>query len=262
MKKILKLILIAFVVLGASCSKSEDNNTPNLNVSIVGGKHFPKKIIRIDRGNKKDVETYEITNGKIMKVTYEFFENDVLTRTSSLIYEYEGDLLKRKRNGDGSLYEEYTYTNGKLTRLYATDEGTTNYEYDNKGRLSKMTLTRGSYPTKYYNIEYLSNGIIRVTSKRESRIETFTSTIVNGNIIKNEEDGEITTYEYDNKNNPMHNDFYKTINPDYFFDAENSMNNVLKEIKTDKNSIYTIEYNTSDYPTKITAGDSVDIYEY
>lgn len=262
MKKKLKLILIAFVVLGASCSKSEDNNTPYSNISIVGGKHFPKKITHIDRENRKDVETYEITNGKIMKVTYEFFENDILTRTSSLTYEYEGDLLKRKRNGDGSLYEEYTYTNGKLTRLYDTDEGTTDFEYDNRGRLSKITLTSNFYPTKYYNIEYLNDTMIKVTSKRESRIETFTLTIVNGNLIKDEEDGEISTYEYDNKNNPKHNDFYKTINPDYFFDAGNSINNVFKRIKADKTSIYTIEYNTSDYPTKITSGDSVDIYEY
>ena len=260
MKKILKLILIAFVVLGASCSKSEDNNTPNLNVSIVGGKHFPKKIIRINRGNKKDVETYEITNGKIMKVTYEFFENDVLTRKSSLIYEYEGDLLKRKRNGDGSLYEEYTYTNGKLTKLYAIDKGTTNYEYDNKGRLSKLTHISRFNNESQMNFEYLSDTKIKVISNGNSRTETYIETFVDGNLLR-EEGKDNIVYEYDNKNNPFHNDFQKVILPEYFLEAEYSKNNI-KKIIDNRENIYTIEYNTSDYPTKIIAGDSVDIYEY
>lgn len=260
MRKILNLILIALVVLGASCSKSEDNNTPNSNISIVGGKHFPKKIIRIDKGNKKDVETYEIVNGKIMKVTYEFFENDILTRKSSLTYEYEGDLLKRKRKGDGSIYEEYTYTNGKLTKLYAIDEGTTNYEYDNKGKLSKMTHISRSNNESQMNFEYLSDTKIKVISNRNSETRTYIKTIVDGNLLKEEGEDNIV-YEYDNRNNPLHNDFQKAILPEYFLQAKYSKNNI-RRIIDNREIVYTIEYNTSDYPTKITAGDSIDIYEY
>lgn len=262
MKSILKLAVIALAVLVSSCGKSDDNATKTVTdgtVNIVGGKHFPKKEIWF-KGSEKEETTYEVVNGKITKKIYKFTGSN-RTKEIITIYQYEGNLLKRKLNEKGKVTDEYTYSNGKLTKLVA-DEETFEYEYDNKGRLNKVTAYTNINDKHISKLEYISDSVIKETDYRgDVSIYTFS----NGNLIKSEEHKGILTYEYDNKNNWKHNDFFKTIEPDYILKSDYSRNNVIRWTdgyrKSEQHN--TIEYNSAGYPIKITSSEGeVTQYEY
>ena len=262
MKSILKLAVIALAVLVSSCGKSDDNATKTVTdgtVNIVGGKHFPKKEIWF-KGSEKEETTYEVVNGKITKKIYKFTGSN-RTKEIITIYQYEGNLLKRKLNEKGKVTDEYTYLNGKLTKLVA-DEETFEYEYDNKGRLNKVTAYTNINDKHISKLEYISDSVIKETDYRgDVSIYTFS----NGNLIKSEEHKGILTYEYDNKNNWKHNDFFKTIEPDYILKSDYSRNNVIRWTdgyrKSEQHN--TIEYNSAGYPIKITSSEGeVTQYEY
>lgn len=262
MKSILKLAVIALAVLVSSCGKSDDNATKTVTdgtVNIVGGKHFPKKEIWF-KGSEKEETTYEVVNGKITKKIYKFTGSN-RTKEIITIYQYEGNLLKRKLNEKGKVTDEYTYSNGKLTKLVA-DEETFEYEYDNKGRLNKVTAYTNINDKHISKLEYISDSVIKETDYRgDVSIYTFS----NGNLIKSEERKGILTYEYDNKNNWKHNDFFKTIEPDYILKSDYSRNNIIRWTdgyrKSEQHN--TIEYNSAGYPIKITSSEGeVTQYEY
>lgn len=262
MKNILKLAVIASAVLVSSCGKSDDNATKTITdgtVNIVGGKHFPKKEIWF-KGSEKEETTYEVVNGKITKKIYKFTGSN-RTKEIITIYQYEGNLLKRKLNEKGKVTDEYTYSNGKLTKLVA-DEETFEYEYDNKGRLNKVTAYTNINDKHISKLEYISDSVIKETDYRgDVSIYTFS----NGNLIKSEERKGILTYEYDNKNNWKHNDFFKTIEPDYILKSDYSRNNIIRWTdgyrKSEQHN--TIEYNSAGYPIKITSSEGeVTQYEY
>ena len=242
MKSILKLAVIALAVLVSSCGKSDDNATKTVTdgtVNIVGGKHFPKKEIWF-KGSEKEETTYEVVNGKITKKIYKFTGSN-RTKEIITIYQYEGNLLKRKLNEKGKVTDEYTYSNGKLTKLVA-DEETFEYEYDNKGRLNKVTAYTNINDKHISKLEYISDSVIKETDYRG-----------------------ILTYEYDNKNNWKHNDFFKTIEPDYILKSDYSRNNIIRWTdgyrKSEQHN--TIEYNSAGYPIKITSSEGeVTQYEY
>ena len=262
MKSILKLAVIASAVLVSSCGKSDDNATKTVTdgtVNIIGGKHFPKKEIWF-KGSEKEEITYEVVNGKITKEIYKFTGSN-RTKEIITIYQYEGNLLKRKLNEKGKVTDEYTYSNGKLTKLVA-DEETFEYEYDNKGRLNKVTAYTNINDKHISKLEYISDSVIKETDYRgDVSIYTFS----NGNLIKSEERKGILTYEYDNKNNWKHNDFFKTIEPDYILKSDYSRNNIIRWTDDYRKSEQhnTIEYNSAGYPIKITSSEGeVTQYEY
>lgn len=264
MKSILKLAVIALAVLVSSCGKSDDNTTKTVTdgtVNIVGGKHFPKKEIWF-KGSEKEETTYEVVNGRITKEIYKFTGSN-RTKEIVTIYQYEGNLLKRKLNEKGNVTDEYTYSNGKLTKLVA-DKETFEYEYDNKGRLNKVTAYSNINDKHISKLEYISDSVIKET---KSNGNVITYTVSNGNLMKSEERKGMFTYEYDNKNNWKHNDFFKTIEPDYFLDSDYSRNNTIKYSYNGNEgnieSTYNIEYNSAGYPIKITSSEGTVIqYEY
>lgn len=258
MKSILKLAVIALAVLVSSCGKSDDNATKTVTdgtVNIVGGKHFPKKEIW-SGGSGRIETTYEVVNGKITKETLSGSNKDYI-----LTYVYEGNLLKKKVNQKGVVEDEYFYSNGKLIKTVNLKE-TIEYEYDTEGRLVKV-ISYNAYNSQKHitKIEYISNSIIKET---ESNGNVITYTISNGNLMKSEGRKGILTYEYDNKNNCKHNDFFKTIEPYYFLDSDYSRNNKIKySYNGNEESTYSIEYNSAGYPIKITLlkGEVIQ-YEY
>ena len=138
MKKISKLTLFVLVILGGACSKSEDNNNGS-NSSERGGfnsgdfridNHFPKKQVRENisiTGTWTNI--YEITNGKIEKVSYSYSDSYGDNKKKILTYEYEGNLLKRVKTSTGTIEKEFSYANGKLVRQYDIEEGTREIEY-------------------------------------------------------------------------------------------------------------------------------------
>ena len=258
MKSILKLAVIALAVLVSSCGKSDDNATKTVTdgtVNIVGGKHFPKKQIFL-KGSEKEVTTYEVVNGKITKEIISGSNEDYV-----LTYVYEGNLLKKKVNKKGEVEDEYFYSNGKLIKKINIKE-IFEYEYDTKGRLVKVISYIPYNPQKHIaKIEYISNSIIKET---ESNGNVITYTVSNGNLMKSEERKGIFIYEYDNKNNWKHNDFFKTIKPDYFLHTHYSRNNMIKySYNVNEESTYSIEYNSAGYPIKkILSKSEIIQYEY
>jgi lipoprotein len=257
MKSILKLAVIALAVLVSSCGKSDDNATKTVTdgtVNIVGGKHFPKKQIFL-KGSEKEETTYEVVNGKITKEIISSNSEDYV-----LTYVYEGNLLKKKVDEKGVIEDEYFYSNGKLIKKNNLKE-TFEYEYDTEGRLVKVISYIPYNPQKHITkIEYISNSIIKET---ESNGNVITYTVSNGNLIKSEGRKGILTYEYDNKNNWKHNDFFKTIKPDYFLNSGYSRNNMIKYSDNGNEESKSIEYNSAGYPIKIILSKSEVIqYEY
>jgi lipoprotein len=123
MKNIFKWAFVALALVGVSCSKSDDNNGGSGSGSgfnsgdFTVGKHFPRKIIRTD-DRIRDETSYEISNGKVVK-------------EDNLIYEYDGNFLKSIKYNDGTVKQEFSYSNGRLIKHYFRDEGIFEYVYDN-----------------------------------------------------------------------------------------------------------------------------------
>ena len=170
-------------------------------------------------------------------------------------------MLKKRVNEKGVVEDEFFYSNGKLIKTVNLKE-TIEYEYDTEGKLVKVISYNAYNPQKNITkIEYISNSIIKET---ESNGNVITYTFSNGNLIKSEGRRGILTYEYDNKNNWKLNDFFKTIEPDYFLDSDYSRNNTIKySYNGNEESTYNIEYNSAGYPIKITSSEGeVTQYEY
>lgn len=258
MKNIFKWAFVALALVGVSCSKSDDNNGGSGNGSgfnsgdFTVGKHFPRKIIETNAGHRSET-VYEISNGKVVK-------------EDNFIYEYDGNLLKKiKYDDDGTVNQEFSYSNGRLIKHYFRDEGTFEYAYDNQGRLSKKTRTlNGSQEIKEYR--YIDDNTIQATYNGRN-ITTYTFS--DGNLVREEGREGTVIYEYDNKNNWQYKNnliittFSALRNP---FDAIFSKNNIVKitvrgsqgevrpgELSYENTTVtFQYEYNSDGYPTKVT----------
>ena len=262
MKNIFKWAFVALALVGVSCSKSDDNNGGSSNGSgfnsgdFTVGKHFPRKIIETNAGHRSET-VYEISNGKVVK-------------EDNFIYEYDGNLLKKiKYDDDGTVNQEFSYSNGRLIKHYFRDEGTFEYAYDNQGRLSKKTRTlNGEQTTTEY--QYINNTIKTIYKDRNnSRDLESTYHFSNGNLIREEDNQGTIVYEYDDKNNWQYKNNLAITTSSAFsdpFDAIFSKNNVVKitargsqgevrpgELSYENTTVtFQYEYNSDGYPTKIT----------
>ena len=93
-------------------------------------------------------------------------------------------------------------------------------------------------------------------------LTTYTYTFENENLIKVTESTteyySTTEYTYDEKNNPLFQNFTKLMDPEYFNDAKNSKNNILTRKTTDKynynsstivnEQVYEYTYADDNYP--------------
>ena len=161
---------------------------------------------------------------------------------------------------------------------------TTTYSYHNDGKLAKILVEEprksslnGQIMEDIYVTEtdYTHTGnVITATEKRyfkdtqgnkrdgNTSLTTYTYTFENENLIKVTESTteyySTTEYTYDEKNNPLFQNFKKLMDPDYFNDAKNSKNNILTRKTTDKynyNSstivnehVYEYTYADNNYP--------------
>ena len=264
MKNILKLAVIALAVLVSSCGKSDENNNYqggddsslilgniyNANSSI--GKHFPKKMIQNEgRGNKT---IFEVSNGKVTKI-------------GSFLCEYEGNLLKKIKHSDGSTTErEYFYSNGKISKAYFRNEGTWDYSYDSKKRLSKKIRTLPDGRQEITEYQYIDDNTVKTITNGQEYIYTF----ANGNLVREETPNNTITYQYDNKNNWRYaNKFSLVIDGPLatFLGTDYSKNNLTKVVISGNYGsdqvTFEYEYNSEGYPTKVTDSRGTVIqYEY
>lgn len=265
MKSILKLAVIASAVLVSSCGKSDENNNYqggddsslilgnvyNANSSV--GKHFPKKMIQNEdrRGNET---IFEVSNGKVTKI-------------GSFLCEYEGNLLKKIKHSDGSTTErEYFYSNGKISKAYFRNEGTWDYSYDSKKRLSKKIRTLPDGRQEITEYQYIDDNTVKTITNGQEYIYTF----ANGNLVREETPNNTITYQYDNKNNWRYaNKFSLVIDGPLatFLGTDYSKNNLTKVVISGNYGsdqvTFEYEYNSEGYPTKVTDSRGTVIqYEY
>ena len=256
---------------------------------------FPKKIAhKAENGNI----SYEITNNvqgeKILSTTSISYKRDGSIESKILIsVSYEGDYPKEITytesitNGEKKNYTEtYSFVDGKLKTKYDNSDRatTTTYSYHNDGKLAKVLVEKpgkstlnGQIIEKIYVTEtdYTHTGnVITATEKRyfkdtqgnkldgNTSLTTYTYTFENENLIKVTESTteyySTTEYTYDEKNNPLFQNFTKLMDPEYFNDAKNSKNNILTRKTTDKynynsstivnEQVYEYTYADDNYP--------------
>ena len=256
---------------------------------------FPKKIVhKAENGNI----SYEITNNvqgeKVLSTTSISYKRDGSIESKILIsVSYEGDYPKEITytesitNGEKKNYTEtYSFVDGKLITKYDNSDRatTTTYSYHNDGKLAKVLVEKpgkstlnGQIIEKIYVTEtdYTHTGnVITATEKRyfkdtqgnkldgDTSLTTYTYTFENENLIKVTESTteyySTTEYTYDEKNNPLFQNFTKLMDPEYFNDAKNSKNNILTRKTTDKynynsstivnEQVYEYTYADDNYP--------------
>jgi len=253
---------------------------------------------KAENGNISYEITNNVQGEKILSTTSISYKRDGSIESKILIsFSYEGDYPKEatykrsKTNGENENYTEtYSFVDGKLknttlkhdTNPRATK--TTTYSYHNDGKLAKVLVEEprksslnGQIVEDIYVTEtdYTHTGnVITATEKRyfkdtqgnkrdgNTSLTTYTYTFENENLIKKTENSteyySTTEYIYDEKNNPLFQNFKKLIDPDYFNDAKNSKNNILTRKTTDKynyNSstivnehVYEYTYADNNYP--------------
>jgi len=292
MKKIMTCLAAMAALVG--CSKSDDNGG---GISISEGT-FPKKIVhKAENGNISYEITNNVQGEKVLSTTSISYKRDGSIESKILIsFSYEGDYPKEatykrsKTNGENENYTEtYSFVDGKLkttTLKHDTNPRatTTTYNYHNDGKLAKVLVEEprksslnGQIIENIYVTEtdYTHTGnVITATEKRyfkdtqgnkldgNTSLTTYTYTFENENLIKVTESTteyySTTEYTYDEKNNPLFQNFTKLMDPEYFNDAKNSKNNILTRKTTDKynynNStivnehVYEYTYADNNYP--------------
>lgn len=270
---------------GISNNNSNNNGSNNNGNTIIEEGTFPKEITHKDKNGiitGKDISLIE--GGKVVGQIFEGYENGVFKISKRTIITYKGTFPEKIEE----LGKTQTYTYDLKNRLIkeVVEEGSIREEntYDYGGNnLAKMTkkitekvLREGNLASATLRDEYLffHNGN-RITvknktyqeladkTKLESEPETTIYTIENGNIIKEERSSfsskETIQFTYDNKNNPLSDNFTKILNPNYFIKFYNSKNNpltatriYLRDGKTEiKKTFYEYSYNNKDYPISI-----------
>ena len=290
MKKIMASLVAIAALVG--CSKSDDNGG---GISISEGT-FPKKIVNKGSSGNVTYETiYNLQGGKILSTTSISYKPDGSIESKSLISaSYEGDYPKEithtesRSNGEEKNYTEtYSFVDGKLkTTIKKYDNSdratTTTYSYHNDGKLAKVLFEEPGNAGENGQIEKITfvtetdyTHIGNVTSAAEKRytkdaqgnkrdgntsLTTYTYTFENDNLIKVTEsttNHEYTTeYTYDEKNNPLLQNFFKLLGPDYFISASGSKNNILTEKTTYKGNHNNASPYVSEYVYEYTYADN------
>ena len=290
MKKIMASLVAIAALVG--CSKSDDNG----GISISEGT-FPKKIVnKGSNGNVTNETIYNLQGGKILSTTSISYKPDGSIESKSLISaSYEGDYPKEIThtesitNGEKKNYTEtYSFVDGKLkTTIKKYDNSdratTTTFSYHNDGKLAKVLFEEPGNAGQNGQIEKITfvtetdyTHIGNVTSAAEKKytkdaqgnkrdgdisLTNYTYTFANENLIKVTEsttNHEYTTeYTYDEKNNPLLQNFFKLLGPDYFTTKNGSKNNILTQKETRKNNndspyvseyVYEYTYADNNYP--------------
>ena len=276
------------------CSKSDDQGG---GISISEGT-FPKKIVhKAENGNISYEITNNVQGEKVLSTTSISYKRDGSIESKILIsISYEGDYPKEatykrsKTNGENENYTEtYSFVDGKLkTTIQKYDNSdratTTTYSYHNDGKLAKVLVEKPSNAGQNGQIEKITSvtetdythtgNVISAAVKTYTKdaqgnkrdgntsLTTYTYTFENENLIKVTESTteyySTTEYTYDEKNNPLFQNFTKLMDPEYFNDAKNSKNNILTRKTTDKynyNSstivnehVYEYTYADNNYP--------------
>lgn len=214
---------------------------------------------------KKIIHTYKDGSTSTIDLIYD--GNKIVSETDQggykTIYIYTGDLItrveKQDANGQVYLFKEYKYEAAKLKYILRNEFG--NYY--------KTDLVYNSNNSIWFS-EFTSDS---KGTELESTGKTGTYTVLNGNLIKNEQYlgsyQDVSTFDYDSKKSPksnvlgfnllLDNNFDQSVNnPITWTNIGGSPNNLQTMAWT-----YNYEYNENGYATvrieKIKKGDSVSV---
>ena len=229
MKKIIALFL--FVIFFFSCSSNDNNANPD-NPSITSN----IKLKKITSGNS--ITNFEYTDGLLSKVT-----SATPTQTSDVFeYKYENGKIKQRIFYQVTVagatinqsYQNFYYTGGKISTDSGNDYSyifSNSYSYTNDLLLNRKQFNENGVLNNNYDFEYYSDGNVKKqteTSNTGVYVSTFDS--------------------YDNKNN-----YEKLLyTPELQLLNRTSKNNLLASKIVNTNYTYEYEYNSDNFPTKIT----------
>lgn len=248
-----KFLLFAAIAAFASCS-SDDNSSPEENNNQIPTPDLKGKLKMMEAqyfiyedGVRKDyvlkVEPSYGAHGYIDQTkTTDSYNNSVSFR----YYDYSGNnIVKMRYEMEGKNHEtSYTYKGDLIVESTNNEEQglhIRNYDYNSLNEKTKETYFRKT-STLHSVTDYAYN---------------------NGNVVKKvinyKEEGFpiepiVDTYSYDNKNSA-----YKGAFPDnYLMLVGDGKNNMIKN----NNLVYTYEYNSDNYPTKMFSEYAVTTYMY
>ena len=202
---------------------------------------------------------YKVIDGNDVTV-YNYYENDQLSSvtvpggtTTSYTYDEEGNLLTlTNKKSDGTVLDSFTYTYsddtlGVKNQISKTEtvggvlKGTTSYEYDGLGRLTKTVTPDGVQ--NVYTYDGAGNRLTKTSTAGE--------------------ESAVTEYTYDEQNRLLNTSAYVTGGTDEvntYYGYDNNGNQISRWTQTEKTS------GTEDAVTLselgINAADETAVYEY
>ena len=202
---------------------------------------------------------YKVIDGNDVTV-YNYYENDKLSSvtvpggtTTSYTYDEEGNLLTlTNKKSDGTVLDSFTYTYsddtlGVKNQISKTEtvggvlKGTTSYEYDGLGRLTKTVTPDGVQ--NVYTYDGAGNRLTKTSTAGE--------------------ESAVTEYTYDEQNRLLNTSAYVTGGTDEvntYYGYDNNGNQISRWTQTEKTS------GTEDAVTLselgINAADETAVYEY
>lgn len=217
------ILLLALITLMFSCS-SDDSETSRNNNAPLG------KLIKLGATFTVSGELNVVYNsyfydnlGRVSRIK---FEIDNTTTYADYLYNNEGQIWKENYSDGNS--REYHYTNGLITSITFSNSET-NFEliYDNNSQLIQSNI---------YNGDILQSS------------QNFTND-GNGNVLSIEGETSLTTYEYDNMNNPLNDafnnqEFNKISHVFLWTPPTNTTNNIITKSGS-FNSTLTNTYSTN-----------------
>ena len=254
MKKM--FILASIALLGAACSKSDDNGGGNSGENNpVTPTTAPAVYPTEKRGNDQNYTqtTYTLENNKVKTIVRETYQNGVkdatATTTTNVTYTDKKypTVVEETYNGGLTNKTEYTYNEkNQITEMKNTREGSTQvvkFEYNVEGKLSKAI-----HPT--YQITYEYPNATTVVEKNSSEPNsTITYTVVNGNVTKflQERKDDLGTVRFTNTQEYEYNTAVKNpdfslerriLDPSYFYNYNPYDANYSKNVYTKRTDSY------------------------
>lgn len=240
-----KIILISLLIIGTVCystDKNFDSSKSNDSLKVL------KKIVKnYVNGIQENAETvvYTYENGLVSEI--------VTTRNDSVITEdveikYEKEKLKQMR----VTYPLLKIKKGDTTITQVESTITAIYNY-NQDLISNLKSIQNNETHNTYFFYNPNKQLIRKQVIKDAILNTETNYTYNkeGNLLKEREaNSEYTNFykSYDNKNNP-----FNLIFPEAYLKIYKiSKNNVISCNMDNKSYTYKYEYNSNNYPIKIT----------
>jgi hypothetical protein len=242
MNQVKKNIIILVVILGTLCSCTNEA-VDQIPVPML------KKIIETSVDGSSTITTLNYNGNKIVNID---------KVDAFLEFYYTGDLITKTveitKSSSHKNTLEYSYLEGKLTKITSSENYFINYIHNNDGSISYEKLTKDSENKVlkiHHGVLFFQKGNL---IKEDQIIDNAGSEV----LIKN-----VNELKYDNKNNPLSNilGFDKLYNYSHLISLNNAtisvFSSTIKQIKDDQ-IISTInrldrqyQYNSDGYPTEV-----------